>query len=68
MIGVAFSRSTVDTKAPQATAPVVVKVALNTPVDIPQLTFVGDFSDTTVKTTLEGQRVTPVCVMQPCPC
>jgi hypothetical protein len=55
----------VDTTPPRAAAPPVVNVAIGQPFTIPQLSTVGDFSDTTVTVTLGTQRVAQVCVA-PC--
>jgi hypothetical protein len=52
----------VDTTPPRASAPPVVNVGIGQPFTIPQLSTVGDFSDTTVTVTLSNQRVAQVCV------
>jgi hypothetical protein len=51
----------VDTTPPKATAPPVVNVGIGQPFTIPQLSTIGDFSDTTVTVTLGDQRVAQVC-------
>jgi hypothetical protein len=51
----------VDTTPPRATVPPVVNVGIMQPFTIPQLSNIGDFSDTTVTVTLGDQRVAQVC-------
>jgi hypothetical protein len=51
---------TVDTTPPKASAPGVTFVDVGALVRIPQLATVGDFSDVTVSTVFNGQRVAQV--------